>query len=86
MAWEIIFMLLLLKIPLFYLCGVVWYAVRAEPIIDDAPGDLTPVREPRLPGPRMGGRRRIVRRIPPVGPARRPARSRVTFARTAVRR
>jgi hypothetical protein len=31
-VWEAIFMLLVLKIPMFYLCGVVWYAVRAEPL------------------------------------------------------
>ena len=86
MAWELIFMLLLLKIPLFYLCGVVWYAVKAEPAIDDAPGDLAPVREPRLPGPRTGGRRRIARRISDIGPARRPTRSRVARARIRERR
>ncbi|MEP6892959.1 MAG: hypothetical protein ABI927_04175 [Gaiellaceae bacterium] len=85
MAWELIFMLLLLKIPLFYLCGVVWYAVRAEPIVDDAPGDLMPVREPRRPGPPTGGRDRLARRRL-VGPARRPARSRDAHARAGVRR
>jgi hypothetical protein len=30
-AWEAIFMLAVLKIPMIYLGGVVWYAVRAEP-------------------------------------------------------
>jgi hypothetical protein len=35
-AWEAIFMLLVLKIPLFYLAAVVWWAIRAEP---EPPGD-----------------------------------------------
>ena len=30
-VWEAIFMLVVLKIPMVYLGGVVWYAVRAEP-------------------------------------------------------
>ena len=31
MVWEVVFMLVLLKIPLVYLCMVVWWAIRAEP-------------------------------------------------------
>ena len=85
MAWELIFMLLLLKIPVAYLCGIVWYAVKAEPVVDDAPGDVTPVREPCSPGPRRNGPRRMVRQIPRVGPVRRPARSRVVLARSGGR-
>lgn len=45
-VWEGIFMLLVLKIPIVYLCGVVWYAVRAEPKPDfgeDEVGVLAPV-------------------------------------------
>jgi hypothetical protein len=34
-AWEAIFMLLILKIPLVYLGVVIWWAVRAEPTPDD---------------------------------------------------
>lgn len=30
-AWEAIFMLVVLKIPVLYLAIVVWWAVRAEP-------------------------------------------------------
>jgi hypothetical protein len=29
--WELIFMMLILKIPIVYLCLVVYWAVRAEP-------------------------------------------------------
>ena len=31
MAWEIVFMLVILKIPIVYLCVVVWWAIKAEP-------------------------------------------------------
>ncbi|HZG34281.1 MAG TPA: hypothetical protein VEY87_00390 [Gaiellaceae bacterium] len=31
MLWELLFMLVVLKIPVFYLCGIVWWAIRAEP-------------------------------------------------------
>jgi hypothetical protein len=31
--WEIIFMVLVLKIPMVYVCWVVWWAIRAEPVI-----------------------------------------------------
>jgi hypothetical protein len=31
MLVEVIFMLVILKIPVVYLCAVVWWAVRAEP-------------------------------------------------------
>lgn len=30
-AWEAIFMLVVLKIPIVYLAVVVWWAIRAEP-------------------------------------------------------
>jgi hypothetical protein len=30
-AWELIWMLVILKIPVVYLCCVVWWAIRAEP-------------------------------------------------------
>jgi hypothetical protein len=29
--WELFFMLVVLKIPVVYLCAVVWWAIRAEP-------------------------------------------------------
>ena len=31
MIWELVFMLVILKIPVVYLCWVVWWAVRAVP-------------------------------------------------------
>jgi hypothetical protein len=43
-AWEAIFMLLVLKIPVVYLGVVVWWAIRAEPVADGGTdGDSTPI-------------------------------------------
>jgi hypothetical protein len=66
-VWEFIFMIVILKIPIVYLCWVVWWAVRAEPeplepavlpakLPDDLPGRgwrFHPDR-PRRRGPRGG--------------------------------
>jgi hypothetical protein len=57
--WELIFMMLVLKIPLVYLCWVVWWAIKAEP----EPGEIggseglnwRPWRPPAGPRPRRGG-------------------------------
>jgi hypothetical protein len=69
-AWEAIFMLLVLKIPMVYLGIVVWWALRAEPRADtgsDEVGVLAPLtpcgwnewkrRRPRGGVPRPLGRR-----------------------------
>jgi hypothetical protein len=32
MVWEAVFLLVVLKIPIAYLCLVIWWAVRAEPL------------------------------------------------------
>ena len=32
MVFEIIFMLVILKIPIVYICVVVWWAIKAEPM------------------------------------------------------
>jgi hypothetical protein len=34
-AWEAIFMLVVLKIPMVYLAIVVWWAIHAEPVAGD---------------------------------------------------
>jgi hypothetical protein len=81
-AWEAIFMLLVLKIPMVYLGVVVWWSIRAVPQADtgsDEVGVLAPLtpcgwnawkrRRPRGGVPRPFGR-----------PARRAARSRTASA------
>jgi hypothetical protein len=81
MTWELIWMLVILKIPVIYLCAVVWWAVRAKPAplepahrlvtveIDPRPG----WRYPR--GPR--GRRRGPHGAPARGYQRQAARASV---------
>jgi hypothetical protein len=77
-VWEIVFLMVILKIPIVYLCTVVYCAVKAEP--RRGFGDHAAVRvEPDSPPP--GPRRafRHPRRRPPRphgGPAR-------VYARTA---
>jgi len=58
--WEIVFMVVILKIPVVYVCWVVWWAIKAEPV----PGsegesahqvNWRPWRRPDRPRPRRGG-------------------------------
>ena len=69
MLWEAIFLLLVLKIPLIYLCFVVWWAIRAEPRGEE-PASVAPVSDtptqPPPPTPPVGARPRV-----PHGPNRR---------------
>jgi hypothetical protein len=68
MLWEAIFLLLVLKIPLVYLCLVVWWAIRAEPR-DEHPASVAPVSDtpssPPPPTAPVGSRPRV-----PHGPSR----------------
>ena len=77
MAFEIIFMLVILKIPIVYLCIVVWYAIKAEPtppepteavVVDDTPPADHPWR-PRSKRPRPS-RPHTNPRAFPAGPHR----------------
>ena len=54
MSWEIVFMLLLLKIPIVYVCVVVWWAIKAEP----TPPDLAEAAVPSDTPPSGGSPRR----------------------------
>jgi hypothetical protein len=69
MLWEAVFLLLVLKIPLVYMCLVVWWAIRAEPR-DEEPAVVpsvsdTPSSPPSSPAPGVAGPRT------PQGPTRR---------------
>jgi hypothetical protein len=73
--WELIFMLLILKVPMLYVCWVVWWAIKAEPEIG-AEGDShtfnwKPWQPQSGPRPRRGGPRGT-----PARSSRRSARSR----------
>ena len=74
--FEIVFLLVILKIPIVYLCAVVWWAVRAEPrplegALRAAELPTSPMRpwrrRPSRPGPRGGPRRTYARRSPEGG-------------------
>jgi hypothetical protein len=74
-VWELVFLMVILKIPIVYLCWVVWWAIRAEPRPEEGAA-VTAV----LGGPAdgHGGRRRRGGRLRPRphgGPARTYARS-----------
>jgi hypothetical protein len=85
MVWEAVFMLVLLKIPIVYLCMVVWWAIRAEPReegpavrapVTDTPSEPTEwtraSRPARRGGPDRAPRGREPRRPAPLrGEARR---------------
>jgi hypothetical protein len=77
-VWEIVFLMVILKIPIVYLCVVVYYAIKAEPR-PEAGAAVTAQLGPEEPG--GGGLRRRVRpRRPRPRPHGGPAR---TYPRTA---
>ena len=86
MVWEIVFMLLILKIPIVYLCVVVWYAIHEEP----APGDpAAPVRVTDTPpsgGTPYRSRRSSIRLPRRPAPARRSGGPQRAALRTGARR
>jgi hypothetical protein len=77
-VWEIVFLIVILKIPVVYLCLVVWYAIKAEPKPEEGAA-VTASVGPDGPPPR---RRRRLRRPPRPWPSTHggPAR---TYARSA---
>jgi hypothetical protein len=81
MLVEVIFMMVILKIPVVYLCLVVWWAVRAEP--RPAEGAANRARLPEPPACPWCRRKRGPLRPLPCGSSRRP--SPVPRARVATR-
>ncbi len=85
-VWELVFLMVILKIPIVYLCAVVYFAIKAQP--QRGRGDAAAARvAPDLPPSGSGRLRRIPRRRPPRphgGPARAYARTpRTAYARAA---
>jgi hypothetical protein len=72
--WELIFMMLILKIPIVYLCLVVYWAIKAEPKPPE-PALLPAVPDYGPERPPWTARRRRPRR-PPRGGPHTPSRSR----------
>ena len=75
MVWEIVFMLLILKIPVVYLCVVVWYAISEEPQPGEPVGVVAVTDTPLPDGGRRRTKGRSPRRFGPAGPSRRPGRA-----------
>jgi hypothetical protein len=71
MLVEVVFMLVILKIPVIYLCAVVWWAIRAEPRPPE--GALNPARLPDRDPCSWSRRRRAPTRPSPCSGSRRPA-------------
>ena len=83
-VWEIVFLMVILKIPIVYLCLVIYYAIKAEPRPeagasvsselgpDDDGGGPRRRRAPRFPRPHGSPTRRYPRTPQPsVAQARR---------------
>ena len=69
--WELVFLMVILKIPIAYLCYVVWYAIKAEPRGRGGPAGVRVSTD--LPPPsydRLRGRSRRKPPRPHGGPAR----------------
>ncbi len=87
MVWEAVFLLVVLKIPIVYLCVVVWWAIRAEPR-PEAGAALVARVSPTDPEGCSWRDRRRARLVGGRGPRRRPGRgpARTAYARAPERR
>ena len=83
-AWELVFFLVILKIPIVYLGFVVWYAIKAVPTPEEGAA-VTVLSGPDDDGPRRrrGLRPRHLLPRPHGGPSRTyPRAPRTALART----
>ena len=79
-VWEVIFLLVILKIPIVYLCLVVYWAIKAEPKPLEPALKTAPLgSDPLLGRPRAGSRR------PRGGPHGAPSRTSPRTSRAAAR-
>jgi hypothetical protein len=79
--WEAIFLLVILKIPVVYLCAVVWWAIKAEPTNEPPTEPVrvsdTPSLDPHRWAPSGARRPASGRGGPERTPASRPGAQRV---------
>jgi hypothetical protein len=82
-VWELVFLMLILKIPIVYLCVVVYYAIKAEPRPEEGAAVTA-----RLGGDDSGGgwRRRVHPRRHVPRPHGGPSRTSPRLPRTAAAR
>jgi hypothetical protein len=82
--WELVFLMVILKIPIAYLCYVVWFAIKAEPRGRGGPAAVRVA--PDSPPPSFDRHRRRPPRRRPPRPHGGPARVYARTARAAVAR
>lgn len=88
MGWTFFYLMVFLKLPIFGLFGIVWWAVRQQPAPEEEPsgedGGIRSPPHPRRPFPRRPSPRRGPHaEPPPPAPAR--VRSAVARSRTVER-
>jgi len=78
-VWELIWLMVIMKIPILYLCWVVYWAIKSEPRPEEHAALVTSTSGPESPGwsPRREPRR--------PGPHGRPTRSYARTKRATVR-
>lgn len=82
-VWELVFLMVILKAPILYLCAVVYYAIKAEPRPEEGAAVTARIGPD---GPDTGWRRLHPRRFGPRphgGPVRRDPRTPRTAAARA---
>jgi hypothetical protein len=82
-VWELIFLMVIMKIPILYLCWVVWWAIKSEPRPEEGAA-LVAAIPPDSPGPDIGWRRRRAPRPRPARPHGGPSRVYQRTARAAL--
>ena len=82
-VWELVFLMVILKIPILYLCGVVWYAIKAQPRPGEGAGVTARVGPEASPG---SDRRRLHPRRFAPRPHGGPTRTYPRLPRTATAR
>jgi len=83
---ELIFLMVILKIPIVYLCGVVYYAIKADPKPTDGAAVTAKIGPEDGPGYNRRRRTRRPQPRPHGGPVRSYARVPRTAAARAERR
>jgi hypothetical protein len=78
-VWELIWLMVIMKIPILYLCWVVYWAIKSEPRPEE-PAALVPAEDSPA-----GDDWRPHRRSRPPGPHGRPTRTYARTRRTPVR-
>jgi len=82
-VWELVFLMVILKIPIVYLCFVVYYAIKATPRPEEGAAVTARLGPDAGAGPGSGsGRQRLPRRFRP-GPHGGPVRTYPRTPRTA---